>query len=124
MAIELSYCVVNTARRQLLHYCLDAIARERATVAFETEVLVLDNGSTDGSADAARTHPATSEVIALDAPRPLGANAAELLRVPEIGTVEEGKRADLALWPGDPIEEIDSVLKPVLVMQSGTAIEP
>jgi N-acetylglucosaminyl-diphospho-decaprenol L-rhamnosyltransferase len=79
MAVELSYCVVNTARRQLLHYCLDAIARERATVAFETEVLVLDNGSGDGSAEAARAHPATSEVIALDAPRPLGANVAELL---------------------------------------------
>jgi N-acetylglucosaminyl-diphospho-decaprenol L-rhamnosyltransferase len=79
MAVELSYCVVNTARRQLLHYCLDAIARERATVAFETEVLVLDNASADGSAEAARTHPATSAVIALDAPRPLGANVAELL---------------------------------------------
>jgi N-acetylglucosaminyl-diphospho-decaprenol L-rhamnosyltransferase len=79
MAVELSYCVVNTGRRQLLHYCLDAIARERATVAFETEVLVLDNGSADGSAEAARQHPVTSEVIALERPRPLGANDAALL---------------------------------------------
>jgi N-acetylglucosaminyl-diphospho-decaprenol L-rhamnosyltransferase len=79
MAFELSYCVVNTGRRRLLHYCLDAIARERATVAFETEVLVLDNGSSDGSAEAARMHPATSEVIALGEPRPLGANHAALL---------------------------------------------
>jgi N-acetylglucosaminyl-diphospho-decaprenol L-rhamnosyltransferase len=79
MAVELSYCVVNTGRRRLLHYCLDAIARERATVAFETEVLILDNGSGDGSAEAARAHPATSEVIALAAPRTLGANAAALL---------------------------------------------
>ena len=45
MDVELSYCVVNTEQRQLLHYCLDAIARERATVDFETEVLVLDNAS-------------------------------------------------------------------------------
>ena len=60
MAVELTYCVVSTGQRQLLHYCLDAIARERATVAFETEVLVLDNGSDDGSAEAARSHPATS----------------------------------------------------------------
>ncbi|MFN2543687.1 MAG: amidohydrolase family protein [Actinomycetota bacterium] len=47
------------------------------------------------------------------------ANAAELLRVEEIGTVEEGKVADLVLWSGDPIEEIDCVLKPALVMQAG-----
>jgi GT2 family glycosyltransferase len=79
MAVELSYCVVNTGRRQLLHYCLDAIARERATVAFETEVLVLDNGSGDGSAEAARSHPVTTEVIALDRAQTLGANVAALL---------------------------------------------
>jgi N-acetylglucosaminyl-diphospho-decaprenol L-rhamnosyltransferase len=79
MAVELSYCVVNTGRRQLLHYCLDAIARERATVAFETEVIVLDNGSGDGSAEAARTHPVTTEVIALDRAQPLGTNVAGLL---------------------------------------------
>jgi GT2 family glycosyltransferase len=77
--VELSYCVVTTRRRRLLHYCLDAIARERATVPFETEVLVLDNGSGDGSAEAARAHPATSDVIALDRPRALGANDAALL---------------------------------------------
>jgi N-acetylglucosaminyl-diphospho-decaprenol L-rhamnosyltransferase len=78
MAVELSYCVVNGERR-LLGYCLDAIARERATVAFETETLVLDNASSDGSAEAARTHPATTEVIALEAPRGRGANDAALL---------------------------------------------
>ena len=46
MSIELTYCVVNTEQRQLLSYCLDAIARERAAVDFETETLVLDNAST------------------------------------------------------------------------------
>ena len=66
MDVELSYCVVNTDQRQLLSYCLDAIARERATVEFETETLVLDNASWDGSADAARQHSVTTEVIALD----------------------------------------------------------
>lgn len=65
MEVELSYCVVNTEQRQLLGYCLDAIARERATVDFETETLVLDNASRDGSAAAAREHPATTQVIAL-----------------------------------------------------------
>ena len=50
------------------------------------------------------------------------ANAAELLRAEEIGTIEEGKRADLVLWMGDPIEEIDCVLKPALVLQGGEAV--
>jgi hypothetical protein len=66
VTIELSFCVVNTEQRPLLRYCLDAIARERATVEFETEVLVLDNASQDGSVDAARQHAVTTEVLAQD----------------------------------------------------------
>jgi GT2 family glycosyltransferase len=77
--VELSYCVVSTDKRGLLRYCLDAIARERASVPFETEVLVLDNASTDGSAEAARAHPATTEVIVRRSRRACGANRAELL---------------------------------------------
>ncbi len=56
--IELTYCIVNTSQRKLLLRGLDAIAHERAELPFATEVLVLDNGSRDGSAEAARTHPA------------------------------------------------------------------
>jgi N-acetylglucosaminyl-diphospho-decaprenol L-rhamnosyltransferase len=63
--VELSYCVVNTSQRELLVRGLDAIARERATLPFATETLVLDNASTDGSAQAARDHPAVEETIAL-----------------------------------------------------------
>jgi N-acetylglucosaminyl-diphospho-decaprenol L-rhamnosyltransferase len=80
MDVELSYCVVNTDQRQLLSYCLDAIARERATVDFETETLVLDNASRDGSADAARQHPATTDVIERGVRRGRGENASELLQ--------------------------------------------
>jgi GT2 family glycosyltransferase len=80
MDVELTYCVVNTEQRQLLSYCLDAIARERATVDFKTETLVLDNASWDGSADAARSHPVTTDVIALDVRRSRGENASELLQ--------------------------------------------
>jgi GT2 family glycosyltransferase len=80
MDVELTYCVVNTEQRQLLSYCLDAIARERATVDFDTETLVLDNASHDGSADAARAHAETSEVIALDRRRGRGENTTELVR--------------------------------------------
>jgi GT2 family glycosyltransferase len=77
--VELSYCVVNTEQRQLLRYCLDAIARERAAVPFETEVLVLDNASRDGSAELARAHGATTEVIALQERRGKGENDSLLL---------------------------------------------
>ena len=80
MAVELTYCVVNTEHRQLLRYCLDAIARERATVDFESETLVLDNASSDGSAETARAHDVTTEVIALDHRRGRCENASELLR--------------------------------------------
>ena len=80
MSIELTYCVVTTEQRQLLGYCLDAIARERAAVDFETETLVLDNASRDGSADAARAHAGTTEVIAHHSRRAKGENATELLR--------------------------------------------
>ncbi len=80
MAVELTFCVVNTEQRGLLRYCLDAIARELATVDFETEVLVLDNASQDGSADAARRHPVTTEVIALQDRRGKAENDSALLR--------------------------------------------
>ena len=65
MGVEISFCVVNTAQRELLLRGLDAIGSERAALPFETEVLILDNASGDGSAEAARAHPAVTEVIAL-----------------------------------------------------------
>jgi hypothetical protein len=77
---ELSYCVVNTSQRQLLLRGLDAIGAERTGLAFATEVLVLDNGSRDGSAEAAARHPAVDELIALDRRRGKGENDSELLR--------------------------------------------
>jgi N-acetylglucosaminyl-diphospho-decaprenol L-rhamnosyltransferase len=78
--IELSYCIVNTSQRELLVRGLDAIARERGSVPFATEVLVLDNGSRDGSAQAARAHPAVDETIALPQRRGKAQGDSELLR--------------------------------------------
>jgi len=51
--VDLSYCVVNTDGREHLTACLDAIEATRPG-GLETEVLVLDNASQDGSADAVR----------------------------------------------------------------------
>jgi N-acetylglucosaminyl-diphospho-decaprenol L-rhamnosyltransferase len=78
--IELSYCVVNTAQRELLMRGLDAIAGEREALPFATEVLVLDNASEDGSAEAAREHPTVDEVISLDRRHGKALNDSELLR--------------------------------------------
>jgi GT2 family glycosyltransferase len=78
--IEVSFCVVNTSQRELLLRGLDAIAHERAALPFATETLVLDNGSRDGSAQAARAHPAADEVIALGERRGKASNDSELLR--------------------------------------------
>jgi N-acetylglucosaminyl-diphospho-decaprenol L-rhamnosyltransferase len=78
--VELSFCVVNTSQRELLIRGLDAIARERATLPFATELLVLDNGSRDGSAEAARAHTAVDEVIALPERRGKALNDSQLLR--------------------------------------------
>jgi N-acetylglucosaminyl-diphospho-decaprenol L-rhamnosyltransferase len=78
--IELTFCVVNTSQRELLLRGLDAIARERESLPFATEVLVLDNGSRDGSVEAARAHLAADEVIALPERRGKALNDSELLR--------------------------------------------
>ena len=80
MAVEISFCVVNTELRELLLRCLDAIAREQATLDVDSEVLVLDNASNDGSASAARRHPAATEVIALERRRGKGENDSALLQ--------------------------------------------
>jgi N-acetylglucosaminyl-diphospho-decaprenol L-rhamnosyltransferase len=78
--VELSYCIVNTSQRELLLRGLDAIAHERAGLPFATEVLVLDNGSRDGSAQAAREHAAVDRVVALEERRGKGLNDSQLLR--------------------------------------------
>lgn len=78
--IEISFCVVNTSQRELLLRGLDAIAREREGLPFSTEALVLDNGSRDGSAQAAGAHPTVDELIAIPERRGKGLNDSELLR--------------------------------------------
>ena len=78
--VELSFCVVNTSQRELLLKGLDAIARERESLPFASEVLVLDNGSRDGSAQAAGEHSVVDELIALQERRGKALNDSELMR--------------------------------------------
>jgi N-acetylglucosaminyl-diphospho-decaprenol L-rhamnosyltransferase len=63
VAVEVSFCVVNTGGRALLERCLDAIARERATAAWTSELLVLDNASDDGSVAAVRRRGEDIDVV-------------------------------------------------------------
>jgi GT2 family glycosyltransferase len=65
----LSYCVVNTNGRELLLACLEAIERTHPA-AVEREVLVLDNASVDGSADAVRA--LGREIRLIERRRPAG----------------------------------------------------
>lgn len=80
MDIEVSFCVVNTEQRELLVRCLTALADERERLPFATEVLVLDNASRDGSVGAARRHPTTDFVLALEHRRGKGENDSALLQ--------------------------------------------
>jgi len=49
-------------------------------------------------------------------------NAAELLRVPEVGVAEPGKAADLVLWDRDPLDDVEGLLTPAIVMKAGVVV--
>jgi N-acetylglucosaminyl-diphospho-decaprenol L-rhamnosyltransferase len=79
LAPTLSYCVVNTDGRDDLLACLEAVERTRP-VDLECEVLVLDNASRDGSAEAVRTRGGDVRLIALERRAGKAANDSALLR--------------------------------------------
>jgi N-acetylglucosaminyl-diphospho-decaprenol L-rhamnosyltransferase len=77
--VRLSYCVVNTGKRELLMACLDAI--ERVTPrGLEHEVLVLDNASEDGSVEAVMARRSGVRLLVLDRRRGKAANDSALLQ--------------------------------------------
>jgi GT2 family glycosyltransferase len=75
----LSYCVVNTNGREDLLACLDAIARTHPA-GVEREILVLDNASDDGSAEAVRARAGDIRLIALERRAGKAENDSTLLR--------------------------------------------
>jgi GT2 family glycosyltransferase len=79
VAPTLSYCVVNTNGREYLLACLDAIERTHPT-ATEREILVLDNASTDGSAEAVRGRGGDVRLIALEQRTGKAENDSTLMR--------------------------------------------
>jgi len=77
--MELSYCVVNTNGREFLMACLAAIERTHPA-GVEHEVLVLDNASDDGSAEAVRDSGHAVRLIALERRTGKAENDSTLLR--------------------------------------------
>jgi GT2 family glycosyltransferase len=79
VAPSLSYCVVNTNGREDLLACLAAIERVHPE-GVAREVLVLDNASDDGSAEAVRELGGEIRLIALERRSGKAANDSTLLR--------------------------------------------
>jgi N-acetylglucosaminyl-diphospho-decaprenol L-rhamnosyltransferase len=75
----LSYCVVNTNAREHLLACLGAIERTHPGDV-EHEILVLDNASDDGSAEAVRESHPEARLIALRARTGKAENDTTLMR--------------------------------------------
>lgn len=75
----LSYCVVNTNGREYLLACLAAIERTHPA-GIDREILVLDNASDDGSADAVRELGGEIRLIALERRTGKAENDSTLMR--------------------------------------------
>jgi N-acetylglucosaminyl-diphospho-decaprenol L-rhamnosyltransferase len=75
----LSYCVVNTNGREYLLACLAAIERTHPA-GVEHEILVLDNASADGSAEAVRELDGEIRLIALERRTGKAENDSTLMR--------------------------------------------
>jgi GT2 family glycosyltransferase len=79
LAPTLSYCVVNTNGREHLLACLAAIERTHPA-GVEREVLVLDNASEDGSAEAVHSLGGDIHLIALERRTGKAENDSSLMR--------------------------------------------
>jgi GT2 family glycosyltransferase len=79
LAPTLSYCVVNTNGREHLLACLAAIERTHPA-GIEREILVLDNASEDGSAEAVQSLGGDIRLIALERRAGKAENDSNLMR--------------------------------------------
>jgi imidazolonepropionase-like amidohydrolase len=75
-----------------------------------------------GSAPREIVHMVEWGLTPLKAMRAATSEAASLLRLPEVGAVEAGKTADLCLYVGNPVDAIEAVLEPAMVMKAGEVV--
>jgi GT2 family glycosyltransferase len=79
VGVEISYCICNTNGREMLLRSISAVLEERGVLGFETELLVLDNGSDDGSAEAVRSIGSDIRLIEIAERRSKALNDSELM---------------------------------------------
>lgn len=116
----LSYCVVNTDGREDLLACLEAI-EATAPPGIEREVLVLDNASTDGSADAVRELGREIRLIELSRREGKAANDSRLLRESR-GEICLLLNEDSELQPGAAAALVDAVQSDPRVAAAGARL--
>src|SRR5687768_16443907 len=105
--VDLSYCVVNTNGRHHLERCLAAIARTDPP-GLESEVLVLDNASDDGSAEYVREQHPEVRLIALDRRTGKAENDSTLLKE-ATGRYALLLNEDAELQPGAPAKLVEAL---------------
>jgi GT2 family glycosyltransferase len=64
--VTVSTIIVNHERRELLAMCLQSLAQALSTVDEDTELVIVDNASTDGSVELVRTSFPEVKVVRLD----------------------------------------------------------
>ena len=123
-SIELSFCVVNTEKRDLLLRCLDAIGDERAHIPLRTETIGLDNASDDGSAQAAAEHHAVDRVIALSRRSGKARNDSRLLMAAQ-GDFALLLNEDSQLMPGATLALYDEMkVRPGAALAGAALLDP
>jgi len=99
VGVEISYCICNTNGREMLLRSISAVLEERGVLGFETELLVLDNGSDDGSAEAVRSIGSDIRLIEIAERRSKALNDSELMERSR-GRYCLLLNEDSELWPG------------------------
>jgi imidazolonepropionase-like amidohydrolase len=109
--------------RQIMGMARDAFRRSlRAGVSFVCGTDAGTPHNPHGSAPLEVVRMVEWGLTPLKALQAATANGARLLRLPDVGTVEEGKAADLALWETDPLDDITGLLRPALVTKAGVVV--
>ena len=116
---------VSLGAHQIAFQLWSFLALSLDSIAIAAQAMVgrlLGAGDADGARSASRRMVEWG-LPPLSALQAATSNAAALLRLSEVGTVDQGKAADLVLFDGDPLDDIGLVLKPALVMRAGRRVD-